>query len=379
MTYSTGSAAFAAIAVGLSAAFSAQAATVRTGDTINGNPVISNLDISDLDAGKKHEFYFRGVQMGTGQDWYVPIVVAKGARAGKRIVLVAGVHGDEVSPVDAVQRTMAQLDPATMSGTVFAVYDTARPAKEYVLRKWPSAQQGGTLIDMNRVWPGNAEGNNPPARQAGLMWKGLFEPNIDIALDFHTAATSGDFTAFIFADFGKPDIRAMAELYPIEQIKNDPGYGGTLETAFVEAGIPSLTIEIGGPRHFDKRMIPLFVEGTMNVLKHYRIIDGTIGRTSKEAGTFFGNAMSTIRATNGGFLELLVDLRTKVVAGQTVAIQRNSFGHVVTEYKTTVAGEVATIQRDAMIEPGTRVMEILYTSSDPKCEASGCYEPGVDY
>ena len=103
-----------------------------------------------------------------------------------------------------------------------------------MLRKWPLAQQGSTLIDTNRLWPGNAEGGNPPTRHAGLMWKGLFELNVDIALDFHTAATGGDFTAFIFADFAKPDIRTMVELYPIEQIKNDPGYSGTLETAFVE-------------------------------------------------------------------------------------------------------------------------------------------------
>ena len=379
MRNSTGSNTLAAIAITLLAAFGAQAATVRTGDTINGIPVISKLDISDLEAGKKNEFYFQGVQMGTGQHWYVPIVVAKGVKAGRRIVLVAGVHGDEVSPVDAVQRKMAQLNPATMSGTVFAVYDTSRPAKEFVQRQWPSPHEGGTLINMNRVWPGNAEGNSPPARQAGLMWKGLFQPNTDIALDFHTAATGGDFTAFIFADLQKPDVRTMAELYPIEQIKNDLGYGGTLETAFVEAGIPSLTIEIGGPRYYDKRIIPLFVEGTMNVLKYHKVVDGTMGRTSKEAGTFFGNAMSTIRATNGGFLELLVDLRAKVVPGQTVAIQRNSFGHIVEEYKSTVGGEVATIQRDAMIEPGTRVMQILYTSADPKCEGSGCYEQGDDY
>src|SRR5262249_36278931 len=159
-------------------------------------------------------------------------------------------------------RTMAQLDPAEMTGTVFAIYDTARPAKEQVLRKWPSAQQGGTLIDMNRMWPGDAAGSTAPERQAGLMWEGLFKSKVDVALDFHTAATGGDFTAFIFADFGKSEIRAMAELYPIEQIKNDPGADGTLETAFVDAGIPSLTIEIGAPRSFDRRMIALFVEGT---------------------------------------------------------------------------------------------------------------------
>ena len=49
-----------------------------------------------------------------------------------------------------------------------------------------------------------------------------------------------------------------------------------------------------------------------------------------------------------------------VTAGQKVAIQRNSFGEVVREYTTDVAGEVSTIQRDAMIEPGTRVMQILH-------------------
>ena len=88
------------------------AATVYTGDVIQGKRVISQLDVADLEPGKKHSFYFQGVQMGTGQHWYLPVVVAKGAKPGKRILLISGVHGDEVSPVDAVQRTMAQLDPA---------------------------------------------------------------------------------------------------------------------------------------------------------------------------------------------------------------------------------------------------------------------------
>ena len=54
--------------------------------------------------------------MGTGQHWYVPVVVAKGAKPGKRILLISGVHGDEVSPVDAVQRTMAAARPGADVG-----------------------------------------------------------------------------------------------------------------------------------------------------------------------------------------------------------------------------------------------------------------------
>ena len=357
----------------------AQAATVYTGDTIQGKRVISQLDVGDLEAGKKHSFYFQGVQMGTGQHWYVPVVVAKGAKPGKRILLISGVHGDEVSPVDAVQRTMAQLDPATMSGTVTAVYDVSRPAREAVTRMWPIAQWGSQLIDLNRVWPGNEAGGNAPTRHAGLVFNRLFKPNADIALDYHTAATSGDFTAFIFAKMGKPEVKAMALLYPIEQIKSDPGFEGTLETSLVKAGIPALTIEIGAPRSYDKRQIAMFVEGTMNVLKYHQVIGGAIGRTSKEANTFFGNAFHTVRATNGGFLELLVDLRTKVSAGQVMAIQRNSFGEVVREYKSEVAGEISTLQRDALIEPGTRVVQVLYNSPESKCDGDGCGEESADY
>jgi uncharacterized protein len=334
--------------------------TTYTGDRLQGIPVISALNVNDLEVGK-HRFFFQGVQMGTGQHWYVPVVVAKGA-PGQRISLTAGVHGDELSPVNAVQRIMAALDPMQMTGTVMAVYDLARPAKEYTQRNWPIAQKGGALIDLNRVWPGDETGDNPPIRHAGLLWNRLFQPNVDVALDFHTASTGGDFTMFIFADFRNPDIRQMAELFPAEQIKNDPGEGGSLEMAFVQAGIPVMTIEIGGPRIFDARKIAMAIEGSMNVLKHYQVIAGAIGRTSREAGTFVGDEMETIRSTTGGYLEMLVDLKDTVTPGQKVAIQRNSFGDIVAEYTVSVAGEVATIARDALTEPGSRIIQILYQS-----------------
>ena len=48
------------------------------------------------------------------------VTVAKGAKPGKRVVLVSGVHGDEMSSVHTVQTVMNQLDPGEMSGTVMA-------------------------------------------------------------------------------------------------------------------------------------------------------------------------------------------------------------------------------------------------------------------
>src|SRR5215469_15425794 len=57
------------------AAGSAQAAaqgTVYTGDVIDGKKVISALNVSDLAPGK-HLFYFQGVEMPTGQHWFVSV------------------------------------------------------------------------------------------------------------------------------------------------------------------------------------------------------------------------------------------------------------------------------------------------------------------
>src|SRR5215469_11339496 len=187
--------------------------TVYTGDVIRGKKVISALDVKDLERGQKHAFYFEGVQMPTGQYWYVSVMVAVGTKPGKRILLTGGVHGDEISPVHTIQTVMSQLDPAQMSGTVLAVPDISRPALELMARRWPNSGRGIDLIDINREWPGNENGVSAPSRHAGLLFNRLLRPNADYALDFHTGTTGMDVTAFNLARMELPNVRAMAELF----------------------------------------------------------------------------------------------------------------------------------------------------------------------
>ncbi len=355
------------------AAGSAQTAshgTVYTGDVIQGKKVISALDVNDLEPGK-HLFYFQGVQMPTGQHWYVSVIVAKGAKPGKRVTLTSGVHGDEISPIHTIQTVMSQLHPAEMSGTVMAALDISRPALEGMARRWPNSGRGIDLIDMNREWPGNENGASAPSRHAALVFNRLFRRNTDCAIDFHTGTTGMDITAFHVARMDLPEVRAMAELYPIDQIFDSPIYPTVLANAFIDAGIPAFTPEIGAPRVLDHAMIALFVEGTMNVLKHHGVIAGPIGRTGRDTGVFVADAGHAILATHGGFVELLVKLNDKVKVGQMVAIQRNTFGEVVAEYTCGVAGEVSGFRTDATAEPGTPLVFIFYNNAT--------HEEPVDY
>lgn len=339
--------------------------TVYTGDVIQGKKVVSALDVNDLEPGRKHRLYFQGVEMPTGQHWYVSTTVAKGAKPGKRGILVSGVHGDEMSSLHTVQTVMNQLDPSHMSGTVMAVMDVSRPAIEGTQRRWPNQGRGIDLIDMNREWPGNENGATAASRHAGLLFNRLLRPNADFAIDFHTGTTGFKVTAFNIGSMEVPGVKTMVDLYPVGQVFDNHAYPGVLHEAFVKAGIPSFAPEIGAARVLDLEMIPLFVEGTMNVLKHHGIVAGTMGRTGKDAAVFVGNSAFPILATAGGIVEHLVKLNDKVKPGQKVAIQRDSFGEVVAEYASSVEGEVTGQRSDVMSEPGNPLTFILFNTTAP--------------
>lgn len=376
---------FISAAIGASAAFSAgvmpasanasaatpvpeRGGTVYTGDVIDGKQVISALDIEDLEPGQKHLLYFRGVQTPAGQHAYVSMMVAKGAQPGPCVALISGVHGDEMSSIRTVQRVMEQLDPAAMSGTVLAVFDVSRPALVTMQRRWPNTGRGFGLIDINREWPGDANGSTASSRHAALVFGQLLAPSADYAIDFHTAATGMDMTDLLVAPMDQPEVRAMAELFPIRQIFDFAGYPGLLALALADVGIPSLTPEVGASRIVDQEMIAAFVEGTMNVLKHHGIISGPIGRTGTDTPVFVGDRQHVVAASEGGFVEVLVRLDEEVSPGQTVATQRNAFGEVVAEYATDTGGRVAALRTDATAEPGDPLVFILFDSTAPQAQ-----------
>jgi len=358
------------LAVGLFLSLgAAHAATAFTGDTIQGVPVISQLDVADLAAGKTHRFMFRTAETSLGQYWYVPVLVAKGAKPGKRVLLVAGVHGDELNPVAAVHETFALLNPANMAGTVIGIMGASPPGLQNITRTWMINDLGGAQINPNRTWPGREDGNTVE-RHSWLITNQLIKGNVDAAIDHHTGGTGTDFAKFIFVYGDSAEAIKLAKLFPTDQIMLDPGYPGTLEYSLVKAGIPAMTTELGGARKFVPEMVKMGVDGNMNVLVHYGIISAPMRRTSADTNAFIGNDLASMRGVAGGFVTLLVKLNDAVTKGQRVAVQRNSFGDVVHEYLAPADGRVAIIGSDAASERGSEILTLLVNRAD--CGAKSC-------
>ena len=356
-------------AMALVCAMPAIGATEYNGDKIDGVPVITRLDVSDLAPGK-HRFMFRGADMNLGQAYYVPVMVVKGQKPGKKLLLNTGIHGDELNGSRVVQKVVDSLDPASLSGTVTAVVQASPGALMHVNRKWYLSTDGGDLVDMNRIMPGKAKGNTAEVH-ADKLSNNLWAGNADQAIDLHTQSTDTEYPVFIYADYRMPEVQRLAELIPADQIKADPGSRGNVEGEFVFNKIPAITLEMGNGRVYEPERIDRSVEGVRNVLIDMKMLDGKMGRTAKDYGTFIGNDMTSVRATRGGYAEILVKIGDDVKKGDKIAVQRNPFGDVIQEYTAPRDGKVLSVGTGATREAGALLVRIHNVNPDPAC-AKGC-------
>lgn len=348
----------------LLAAAPADAATERVG-SIDGIAIIDRLDVGDLPAGAVQRFWFRAGETALAQGWYVPVIVVKGARPGPRLLLTAGIHGDELNGIDVIHQLVANLDPATLAGTVVAVPGLNTPGLLQSQREW-TPDDSRSQPNLNRVMPGK-DGGEGVDDYAGRLWSRVFRPNADQAVDLHTQSRGTEYGLYAFAS--TPRARVMAELMAPDILKLDQGEKGTMENELVRAGVPAITLELGGPEVFNAAMVKRGVAGITNLMHEMEMLDGPA--VARSPATFVANSIEVVRAPRAGFAHLLVPLGGAVTKGQPVATISDAFGRITDTVAAPRDGRVNTIATDPRRQRGGMLMRIVWWSEDPKC-AMGC-------
>lgn len=344
------------------------AQTNPTGDRLDGTAVIDRLDTADLAPGQIHRFWFRSGDTALGQAWYVPVIVVRGTQPGQRLLLTAGIHGDELNGIDVIQQLAGRIDPATLSGTLVMVPGLNTPGLNNGTRLF--TPRGGTDGDnLNRVMPGSDEPGTYLSRTyAHRLWNRLMRPNADRMIDLHTQSAG---TAYVFYAFASsPEARAIAEAIAPDVIRLDPGERGTVENEMVPAGVPAITLEIGRPEIFDAAMNARTIDGIMRVMEDMDMLaDGAAPRAA--VAPFVANKQEEVRSPRGGWARLLVALNQDVVAGQPVATLSDAFGRTIATLTAPISGRVSSTATDPRRDEGSMLLRIAYRSDDPAC-AAGC-------
>ncbi len=152
------------------------------------------------------------------------------------------------------------------------------------------------------------------------------------------------------------EVRKMALLQNADIIVHNPPSDGTLRGAADDLGIPAITLEVGNPSTFQRKLIRSGVDGVHNVLCDLGMIEDEI--TLPENETILCKRSYWIYTDTGGLLTVHVALREVVRTGQLIATLRDIFGNTIKEYMAPEEGIVIGKSVSPVNQSGGRILHL---------------------
>lgn len=291
-------------------------------DTKDGVLMIQNFRIEDTPKGSRRHYWLEIITDGFSSPVCIPVMVLRGVKDGPVLGLTAAVHGNELNGIPVIQRLFNEVSVEELSGTIVAVPVVNVPAFRRKKRRFNDG------VDINHIMPGKGDGNVSQVYAYRFINK--FIKHVDYLLDLHTASTGRINSYYVRADMEIPVVREMALLQNADIIVHNPPSDGTLRGAADDLGIPAITLEVGNPSTFQKKLIRSGVQGIHNVLCHLGMIDDEIVTNDRE--TVICNKSKWIYTDEGGLLTIPVELRQFIKKGDVIASLRDIFGTKVKDY-----------------------------------------------
>ncbi|WP_328438054.1 M14 family metallopeptidase [Streptomyces sp. NBC_00444] len=280
-----------------------------------------------------------GVELG------IPLIVVNGVEDGPVLCVDAGVHGDEYDGQEAVRRVLAELDPATLRGTVVGIPCLNTPAFEAAARA-----SGIDHLNLNRIFPGDAEGSY--SQRLAATFVAQVVPAIDALVDLHTGGAYGEIAPLVILQGGYEDLATDLALAAGHELVWKGGkWGGTVRHPTLEAGKPAITIEVGGGTYREAN-VETHMNSIRNVLRQLGLTDGEVelrDTYTTVSGTF-------ARSSAGGFFVARAEPGETCKEGDLIATITDHYGNTLEEVLAPQEGIVLWVRRIRTVRPGDEVV-----------------------
>ena len=275
----------------------------------------------------------------------IPIAVVHGAKPGPVLALVAGSHGTEYASIIALEKLIAQLNPADISGTVIIVPLINIPSFE---QKVPHVNPVDKK-SMNRFYPGKIDGTQTE-RASYLITKQVVE-QCDHLIDLHGGDTDESLRPYSYwtkTGNEKQDqiSREMVLAFGLDHIiisterPKDPQASRYLENTATTRGKPSITAEAGHAGTVEPDDVKVLIDGCLNVMRYLKMISGTAETVQHPVWI---EKIATVASEQTGIFYPLVKRGTYVEQGMKLGYVTDYVGNVSFEARAPVAGIVLYI------------------------------------
>ncbi|WP_370977868.1 succinylglutamate desuccinylase/aspartoacylase family protein [Agaribacterium sp. ZY112] len=296
-----------------------------------------------------------------------PVLVAHGLQQGPKLCLTGAVHGDELNGIEIVRRVLYSIDASDLHGTVIGVpivnlQGFLRASRYLTDRR-----------DLNRFFPGTPTGSS--ASRIAYSFYNQVIKHCDMLVDLHTGSFYRTNLPQLRANLKNHEVLELSRSFDAIAVLHSEGAVGTLRRAAVDAGIPAVTFEAGGPMELSEDNVSQGVKAINTLLDKRGMLD-TLSFWGAPQPTYYGSLW--VRADQGGILFSEIELGDKVAKDKLLGVVTDPITNIRSEIISPVKGRVIGMALNQVVQPGFAAYHIGMEAEVDEDLAEGELPPVIE-
>jgi hypothetical protein len=306
-----------------------------------------------VDAGETQNIRYGISETYLGDPVRIPVTIINGEREGPTVFLSAAAHGDELNGIEVVREVAFEWDLSNLAGTLVCMPVLNVPAFLAQERYLPIYDR-----DLNRSFPGHDDSTSAK-RMAHRIFQNFIEP-CDLGLDFHTSTRGRTNMLHVRADMGNKRVARLARAFGSNVIIDGEGPDGTLRGEATNAGVPTITVEMGEAHRFQRTLIDDALAGVESVFAEYSLRETSLVRWPGWRTVITDSKEKTwIRADVGGIVDMHYEVGSLVHAGDRICTITNPFKNDNTRVEAPFTGVLVGVLENPVVYPGNPLCHLV--------------------
>lgn len=277
----------------------------------------------------------------------IPVIVNRSKKDGPVLLLMAGVHGDEVNGVSIVRELIKRKYHKPDVGTIICIPVLNVFGYLNQERVFPDGR------DLNRVFPGASQGSL--ASQFAYMFRKEILPLVDYIIDFHTGGASLDNMPQIRCAFTDKKSMELAKHFNAPFLINTNYLKHSVRETASKMGKTILLFEGGQSKDIDLNVVNAGVEGASNVIKHLGFIKG---EAETKAQSVMISKSKWLRAPYSGMFFPVVKNGVFVKTGELLGLISDPYGEFEKKVKAPFDCYVFCVNKAPVVNKGNALFHI---------------------
>lgn len=278
----------------------------------------------------------------------VPVFVERALEDGPIVLLMAGMHGDEINGMEIIRRIIRKGINKPNAGTIICIPVFNIFGFLNVMRVLPDGR------DLNRCFPGTKNGSL--ASQFAYHFMKEIAPKVDYVIDFHTGSAKRNNMAQIRCVFKDTESLELAKIFNPPFIIHSAYISKSIRESMNKRGKKILLFEGGKTDSIEEEIINEGIDGVKRVLNHLNM------RHFKEVIEHRDPVIikdhKWLRAPNSGMFQSMVKNGSKVEIGTVLGIVTDPFGQIEKKVKSTLSGYIFCVNESPVVNKGDAIFHI---------------------